>query len=282
MDFVQKNLSKKLFEAQLFASNSTRNFSIRHEKITFCVGERLPSVVYVVKHGKRIDKFYRALSISNGKQPVPICSRIILSLVYFIRQQGVQINLKLFSYVCLGRGINFSSNPVVMFHTFYYFFFHFWLKASNVALNKLYHRFSKILPVSALHHFYNNFDGGKDRGGGGGGGKLLALSFSKLSMFGSGRCCPTDSSRKSKRGGDGGGSKPPLVLLLLLLLFFLLKNSLPSWSLLNLDLSSKSLISGALSKNLLQYFFLPMSTSSIKEPISGFCTSKCFTCLNKS
>ena len=126
------------------------------------------------------------------------------------------------------------------------------------------------------------WNGGKGGGGAGGGGKLLTLSFSKFSMFGSGRCCPTDSPRKSKRGGDGGGSKPPLVLLLLLLLFSLLKNSLPSWSLLNLDLSSKSLVSGALSKNLLQSFFLPELASSIKEPISGFCTSKCFTCLNKS
>ena len=29
-------------------------------------------------------------------------------------------------------------------------------------------------------------------------------------------------------------------------------------------------------------FFLPISTSFIKEPITGFCASKCFTSLNKS
>ena len=62
----------------------------------------------------------------------------------------------------------------------------------------------------------------------------------------------------------------------------LLKNFLPLQSLLSLDLSSKSLMSGALSKNLLRSFFLPVSTSRIKEPITGFCASKCFTSLNKS
>ena len=38
----------------------------------------------------------------------------------------------------------------------------------------------------------------------------------------------------------------------------------------------------ALSKNLLKSLFLPISTSFIKEPITGFYVSKCFTYLNKS
>ena len=41
-------------------------------------------------------------------------------------------------------------------------------------------------------------------------------------------------------------------------------------------------MSGALSKNLLWSFFLPLSTSRIKEPITWFCALKCFTSLNKS
>ena len=37
-------------------------------------------------------------------------------------------------------------------------------------------------------------------------------------------------------------------------------------------------MSGALSKNLLKFFFfLPTSTSFIKKPMTGFCASKCFT-----
>ena len=49
----------------------------------------------------------------------------------------------------------------------------------------------------------------------------------------------------------------------------------------SLNLSFKSLISNTLSKNMPRSFFLPMSTSRIKEPITGFCPSKCFTSLNK-
>ena len=45
---------------------------------------------------------------------------------------------------------------------------------------------------------------------------------------------------------------------------------------------TKSLMSGALFKNLLKPFFLRISTSFIKEPITGFYASKCFTSLNKS
>ena len=41
-------------------------------------------------------------------------------------------------------------------------------------------------------------------------------------------------------------------------------------------------MSGALSKNLHRFFFLPISTSRINEPIIGFYGWKCFTSLNKS
>ena len=67
-------------------SNSRRSFSIRHEKMTVCVGE---PAVYLVKPGERIERFYRALSISNGKQTVPICWKFILNFVYFVWWQGV-------------------------------------------------------------------------------------------------------------------------------------------------------------------------------------------------
>ena len=68
----------------------------------------------------------------------------------------------------------------------------------------------------------------------------------------------------SKGDGGGGGGKK-----LLLLLFSLLKNSL----LLSLDLIFKSLMLGALSKNLLKSNFFPMSTSLVKEPMTGFRSS---------
>ena len=102
-------------------------------------------------------------------------------------------------------------------------------------------------------------------------------------MFGSGPCPVL--SGKSKRGEDGGGGKKSIFTIIIVIIIVvnpLLKNSLPSRSLLSLDLSSKSLMFGALSKNLLRSFFLPMSTSRIKEPITGFCASKCFTSLNRS
>ena len=94
----------------------------------------------------------------------------------------------------------------------------------------------------------NFWNGGKGGSGGEGGGKLLTLSFKKFPMFGSGHC-PVWSG-KLKQDGDGGDGKkifPSLLLLLLLLSSPLLKNSLPSSSLLSLYLSSKSLMSGALS-----------------------------------
>ena len=83
-------------------------------------------------------------------------------------------------------------------------------------------------------------------------------------------------------GGGKGGECERGKKLLLLPPSPLLKNLFFSRSLFSLDRISKSLMSGALSKNLLKSFCLPISASFIKEPITGFCASKCFTSLNKS
>ena len=63
--------------------------------------------------------------------------------------------------------------------------------------------------------------------------------------------------------------------IIIIIIITLLKNSSFSRNLLSLSLISRFLMSGAFSRNLLKPFF-PMSTSLIKEPITGFCTSKCY------
>ena len=79
---IERTWQKALWGSTL-ANNCRRSFSIRHEKMTVCVGK---PAVYVVKHGKRIEKFDCILSVSNGKQVISICSKIIFKFVYFIRR----------------------------------------------------------------------------------------------------------------------------------------------------------------------------------------------------
>ena len=71
-------------------------------------------------------------------------------------------------------------------------------------------------------------------------------------------------------GGGGAGINGKLLLCLLLLLSPLLKNWSFEQSFLSLDLSSKSLMSGAYYKNLLRTFFFPISTSRMRIPITDF------------
>ena len=81
-----------------------------------------------------------------------------------------------------------------------------------------------------------------------------------------------------KNFGGGGGGR--LLLLLILLPSGL--NVSSSLYLFSLDLNSMSIMSSAPFKILLRSFFLPISISFIKLPITEFCASKCFKSLNKN
>ena len=103
-------------------------------------------------------------------------------------------------------------------------------------------------------------------------------------MFGG---CGKDSGKfclgNSARGSLGLGIKLFLLLLLSLLLLSSLpqlKNSSLSWSFLSLSQISRSLMSGAFSRNLLKSFFFQCLTFLIKEPIIEFWASKYFTSLD--
>ena len=85
-DFIRKNFAKSSFRFNFLP--------IIPGGVSPSCTKKWPSMcewlaVYIVKHGKRIEKFYRALGISKWKQTVPICLKIIFNFVYFIRRQGV-------------------------------------------------------------------------------------------------------------------------------------------------------------------------------------------------